>query len=73
MDVKDTSGRVFSVDLVWSSGLAVLAASGAVLNDVIGLSAMNRRLLEQRDATRLASSNYNIGKFIVLRIAIAFY
>ncbi|KAF9124453.1 hypothetical protein BGX30_000930 [Mortierella sp. GBA39] len=53
---KDGPGRV-SVDLVWSSGPAVLVASGAVLNDVIGLGAMNRRLLEQRGATGSASSN----------------
>ncbi|KAK3819071.1 MAG: hypothetical protein JOS17DRAFT_794203 [Linnemannia elongata] len=64
------------VDAFWRPNrleFVTSTASGAVLNDVIGLSAMNRRLLEQRDATRLASSNYNIGKFIVLRIAIAFY
>ncbi|KAG9066993.1 hypothetical protein KI688_012905 [Linnemannia hyalina] len=53
---KDGSGRV-SVDLVWSSGLAVLVASGAVLNGVIGLGVANRRLLEQRGAKGLASPN----------------
>ncbi|KAG9066999.1 hypothetical protein KI688_012911 [Linnemannia hyalina] len=53
---KDGSGRV-SVDLVWSSGPAVPVASGAVLNDVVGLSAVNRRLLEQRGATGLTSPN----------------
>ncbi|KAG9066992.1 hypothetical protein KI688_012904 [Linnemannia hyalina] len=53
---NDGSGRV-SVDLVWSSGPAVLVASGAVLNGVVGLSAMNRRLLEQRGATGSASSD----------------
>ncbi|KAG9067027.1 hypothetical protein KI688_012939 [Linnemannia hyalina] len=53
---KDGLGRV-SVDLVWSSGPAVLVASSAVLGDVIGLGAMNRRLLEQRGATGSVSSN----------------
>ncbi|KAK3836394.1 MAG: WD40-repeat-containing domain protein [Linnemannia elongata] len=51
---KVGSGRI-SVDLVWSSGPSSFAASGAVFNDVVGLSAMNRRLLEQRGATGSAS------------------
>ncbi|KAK3823899.1 MAG: WD40-repeat-containing domain protein [Linnemannia elongata] len=53
---NNRSGRV-SVELIWSSGPAMLVASGAALNDVVGLSAMNRRLLEQRGATGLVSPN----------------
>ncbi|KAF9339658.1 hypothetical protein BGZ91_005176 [Linnemannia elongata] len=53
---RDGSGRV-SVELVWSSGPAVLVVSGAVLDDVVGLSAINRRLLEQRGATGSALFN----------------
>ncbi|KAG9063885.1 hypothetical protein KI688_003999 [Linnemannia hyalina] len=44
------SGRV-SIRLSWSSGPVVLAASCAVLDDTVGLSVINRRLLEQRGAT----------------------
>ncbi|KAF8932180.1 hypothetical protein BGZ47_011519 [Haplosporangium gracile] len=44
------SGRV-SVQLLWSSGPAVLAPSRAMLNNTVGLSAINRKLLEQRGAT----------------------
>ncbi|KAF9081963.1 hypothetical protein BGX23_000253, partial [Mortierella sp. AD031] len=40
----------FSARLVWSAGYAVLVASNANLIDAIGLSATNRRLLEQRGA-----------------------
>ncbi|KAK5814778.1 WD40-repeat-containing domain protein [Linnemannia elongata] len=49
--VEDTngSGRV-SVRLLWSSGPATLAASGALLHDTVGLSTMNRKLLELRGA-----------------------
>ncbi|KAG9067048.1 hypothetical protein KI688_012960 [Linnemannia hyalina] len=50
------SGRV-SIRLLWSSGPAVLVASGVILNDVIGLGAMNRMLLVQRSATGPASSD----------------
>ncbi|KAG9067049.1 hypothetical protein KI688_012961 [Linnemannia hyalina] len=56
--VEDSNGpgRV-SIRLLWSSGPAVLAASGAVLNDTIGLSAINRKLLEQRGATGSSLAN----------------
>ncbi|KAK5829466.1 hypothetical protein F5H01DRAFT_18818 [Linnemannia elongata] len=50
------SGRV-SVELMWSYGPSSFTASGAILNDVVGLSVANRRLLEQRGATGSASSN----------------
>ncbi|KAG9067036.1 hypothetical protein KI688_012948 [Linnemannia hyalina] len=43
------SGRV-SIRLLWSSGPAVLAASGVVLNDTVGLSNINHKLLQQRGA-----------------------
>lgn len=55
MEDNNGSGRV-SVELKWSSGLPSFAASGGVLNDIIGLSAMNRKLLEQRGAAVSASS-----------------
>ncbi|KAK5814761.1 WD40-repeat-containing domain protein [Linnemannia elongata] len=54
---KDGSGGV-SVELVWSSGPAVLVASGTVLNDVVGLSAMNRRMLQQSGAKGSGSSDW---------------
>ncbi|KAG9067040.1 hypothetical protein KI688_012952 [Linnemannia hyalina] len=50
------SGRV-SVRLLWSSGHAVLAASGAVLKDTLGLSVISRKLLEQRGAAGSSSAN----------------
>ncbi|KAF9132334.1 hypothetical protein BGW39_000355 [Mortierella sp. 14UC] len=37
-----------SVQLAWSSGCTMLAAPGALLTDVMGLSTTNRELLEQR-------------------------
>ncbi|KAG9067035.1 WD repeats region domain-containing protein [Linnemannia hyalina] len=52
---KDGSGRV-SIRLLWSSGPAVLTASGAVLNDTIGLSTTNHKLLQQRGATGSSDS-----------------
>ncbi|OAQ28571.1 WD40 repeat-like protein [Linnemannia elongata AG-77] len=49
--VEDTngSGKV-CVRLLWSSGPATLATSGAILHDTVGLSPVNRKLLEQRGA-----------------------
>lgn len=47
--MEEASDKV-SVQLVWSYGGKGLAASGAVLVDTVGLSAINRRLLEQRGA-----------------------
>ncbi|KAF9299266.1 hypothetical protein BGZ88_011481 [Linnemannia elongata] len=58
VESNNGSGRV-SVELMWSNGPSSFAASGAILNDVVGLSAMNRRLLEQRSATGSASSSQN--------------
>ncbi|KAF9309815.1 hypothetical protein BGZ91_007283, partial [Linnemannia elongata] len=46
---KDGSGRV-SVQLLWSSGSSSLTAFGAALYGVVGLSPINRKLLEQRGA-----------------------
>ncbi|KAF9152113.1 hypothetical protein BG015_005740 [Linnemannia schmuckeri] len=56
MDVEG-SGSV-SVQLKWSSEPSMLAASGIVLNDTIGLSAVNRKLLEQHGATG-SSADWN--------------
>lgn len=49
----DGSGRV-SVRLLWSSGPATLATSGAIFHDNVGLSSTNRQLLKQRGATLVA-------------------
>ncbi|KAF9338635.1 hypothetical protein BGZ91_008338 [Linnemannia elongata] len=52
--VEDTkSGRV-SVRLLWSSGQALLSASGAILHGTVGLSPIDRKLLEQRGAISVA-------------------
>ncbi|KAF9142515.1 hypothetical protein BG015_000800 [Linnemannia schmuckeri] len=50
VEESSESGRV-SVHLLWASGPAVLAVSGALLQDAAGLSPINRKLLEQRGAT----------------------
>ncbi|KAF9327547.1 hypothetical protein BGZ91_001419 [Linnemannia elongata] len=61
--MEDINGpRRVSVQLLWSSGHALLSASGALIHDAIGLSTMNRRLLEQRGATGSASFNQNISQ-----------
>ncbi|KAF9933397.1 hypothetical protein FBU30_005606 [Linnemannia zychae] len=39
---------IWSAQLVWRSGNSTLAVSGARFSEAIGLSATNRRLLEQR-------------------------
>ncbi|KAF9102199.1 hypothetical protein BGX29_004868 [Mortierella sp. GBA35] len=40
-----------SAQLVWSSGHAILAASDAITDDAVGLSKVNRQLLEQHGTT----------------------
>ncbi|KAF9117653.1 hypothetical protein BGW39_001970, partial [Mortierella sp. 14UC] len=47
--VEDESGQV-SVKQVWGVGLASLAVSDAVIDNVVGLSTVNRKLLLQRGA-----------------------
>ncbi|KAF9934764.1 hypothetical protein FBU30_000057, partial [Linnemannia zychae] len=39
---------IWSAQLIWSTGNNVLAASGVKFSNAVGLSASNRRLLEQR-------------------------
>jgi hypothetical protein len=39
-----------SVNMVWGSGFTGFVASGAVLVDAVGLSSINRKLLDQRGA-----------------------
>ncbi|OAQ35028.1 WD40 repeat-like protein [Linnemannia elongata AG-77] len=56
VDDNDGLGRV-SVRLLWSFGPAPLFTSGAVLNDVVGLSPINRKVLEQRGATGSSPAN----------------
>ncbi|KAF9899123.1 WD_REPEATS_REGION domain-containing protein, partial [Linnemannia zychae] len=48
---EDTFGNV-SVKLVWSEGLNILAITGAIFDNVTGLSAIDRRLLLQRGAKK---------------------
>lgn len=47
--VLERSGRV-SVQMIWSSGPAVLASTGALIANAVGLSTTNRALLKQRGA-----------------------
>ncbi|KAG9061169.1 hypothetical protein KI688_007507 [Linnemannia hyalina] len=47
--VLEKSGRV-SVQMIWSSGPAVLASTGTIIADAVGLSTTNRALLKQRGA-----------------------
>lgn len=55
---NNESERV-SVELMWASGTSSFAASGAVLQDVVGLSAMNRKFLEQCGGTGLSPADNN--------------
>ncbi|KAF9149480.1 hypothetical protein BG015_008726 [Linnemannia schmuckeri] len=47
--VLEKGGRV-SVQMIWSSGPAVLASTGAIIANAAGLSTTNRALLKQRGA-----------------------
>ncbi|KAG0049225.1 hypothetical protein BGZ89_004311, partial [Linnemannia elongata] len=52
--VEDGEGKM-SVKMVWGSGCVGLGASGTVFTNAIGLSATNRKLLEQHVPMRWRS------------------
>ncbi|KAF9294028.1 hypothetical protein BGZ88_004560 [Linnemannia elongata] len=48
--VQDEDTGEVKVKMIWSSGCIGLAVSNAIFTDVVGLSAINRKLLKQRGA-----------------------
>ncbi|KAK3843828.1 MAG: WD40-repeat-containing domain protein [Linnemannia gamsii] len=57
--VEDKSGKVF-VRQVWGVGLDTLAITGAIIDNTVGLSAINKKLLMQRGAKDSSTSSEDI-------------
>ncbi|KAF9899119.1 hypothetical protein EC991_009579, partial [Linnemannia zychae] len=49
-----------SVKLLWGAGLTILAITGAIFDNVTGLSAINRKLLLQRGAKKDPAARFDV-------------